>query len=161
MLKKLVILIGIVSIVTAFRFSIWLAWGVLGIVSGGFLIAYIAFHLKNLERAKDLSPEAQKVFKKFGYLYVFPNLDDDISEATDKFAWAGVILAVAGCFYEFWWGVVFGAMNLAIMKYISYHFNKSHYILEYKDVVAHDEILDYLEHKHQEEEEKREQQKAA
>ncbi|GEM_PF-3353465 len=164
MLKKLAILISIVAVVIAFRYSIGWAWIILSSISASFIFVYLAFHLRGLFSIKGLSPEARRMYKKLSFLYVIPQEDADFSEAADKMTWASIILAIVGCFQAYWWGLAFGLVNCLVMQYISRRFNLNNYLLEYKDVVANDEIMAHLQNQFYEEkpmQKKKEEQKAA
>ncbi|MBI4970834.1 MAG: hypothetical protein HZC17_03230 [Candidatus Omnitrophica bacterium] len=166
MMEKIAILIGIISVVTACYTSALIGWVILGVAATSLLVTYFIFRIRRWKNIPELSPEANKRLRKYGHLYNIPSEDDDISDTTDIIAWAGVILAVIGCFKAFWWGIAVGVANYAIMEYLSGSFSWSKHILEYRDLTAHEEILNYLERKREEEQEKRdaaarEHQKAA
>ncbi len=152
MIRKSAILISIVSIIYASFFSPWIAWGIMGVATSFYLLTYIIFKIWRCRPVKELSKEANQILKKYGYLYHLPQEDDDLSDGADKLAWGGVILAVLCVFKMFWWGILFGTAMYFIMGFMAKVFNWKNYAVNYKEVVAHDEILTYMEKKELEQE---------
>lgn len=159
MFKKMAILIGIIAVVSNFYTGGWESWMILSIASGCILLTYCILTFRRWKYISELSPIANEWLKKHNYLYTMPTLDDDFSEAANKLGGAGIILAVIGCFKLFWWGILIGLVNYVLMEHISKMFHWTNFVLEYKDLVAHEEILNYLERKEEEGEELRELQK--
>lgn len=155
MMKNIAILIGIVSVVTAFYTSAFIGWVILGVASASLMVTYFAFRIFGWKNIPELSPEANKRLRKFSHLYNIPSEDEDLSDTTDMIAWAGILLAILGCFQGFWWGIAIGAANYAIMEFISSKFDLNNNMFEYRDLLAHEEILNWLDRKAEEALEKR------
>ncbi len=144
MLEKVVFWASVVAIGIAIKF-LFLSWILFGAAFLIFFVIYYSLRIWRWRYISELSPEANKMLKRYGHFYHIDMDWQDLSDACGKCARAVFYLAVIGCFKAFWWGIPLGLVYFLILDHISKRLNHSQFLVDYEDVVHHDEILNYLD----------------
>jgi len=159
MIQRLVIWLSCISVIVALNSLFW-GWMVLLAGAACFIFIYYALKVWRWKYIGALSPEANKMLRKYGYFYHVDFDWEDLSDGCGKLARAVTFVMIIGFFHSFWWGALFGILYFLWLDHISNRFNHSKFLVQYEDVVHHDEILNYLEQKAEQEEQKRTDQAA-
>jgi len=145
MFQVIFTIISIVAIVVSFFSIIW-GWIILA-VSLVLMLAQV-YITKVQYRAKpqpELSVRANELFKRYAHFYMAPFGSRDFGSAADTLAIAGIIIAIIGLFYHFWWGLPICIVNLISEKRISRFFNPGSFITSKSYQNEHNEIVALIE----------------
>lgn len=135
---------GLLAILLAFFWPI-AAWITLAVPEAYLLAVYRLLKRKRLRaEVPELSPEANRLLGKFPHFYSNPPVNRTIGGAGGALALAGVGVALAGCVQEFWWGLFFGLVNLAVMVRIPRAFEPTVFLRGEGERQAHNEILTHF-----------------
>ncbi|MFC1924787.1 hypothetical protein ACFLXA_05445 [Chloroflexota bacterium] len=99
----------------------------------------------------ELSARANELFKRYTAYYVVPFACVDFNKAAMVLAVAGVVVTAIGLFYSFYWGILFGVINLISEIYISRVFTPESFIRRKSYQSEHEEIISFLREKAEQE----------
>ena len=133
------------AIVIAFSSRFW-AWSVLLLPFAHLLFTAIAIRLSP-EKPKyfpELSELANLMLQKWHQYYLRPFAGADFSSASSTVGFTAVAVAIIGCFYHFYVGVVSGVMIYFLTFYIARFFNPSNCLSEPMLREAHKEVIEFI-----------------
>ncbi len=141
-----VTLFCIASIVVCFFSRMW-SWIILALpfiyLLTQALVVRIAYRWKHIP---ELSPEANRLFQRYGHFYLMPFAGRDFSSASSAVCIAGLIISIVGLFFHFWWGILLGVITLAVCGRLARYYNPSMFMesLSNSEKQAHEEIVSFL-----------------
>jgi hypothetical protein len=140
----IIILLGIASIVVCFFSRMW-SWIIL-VLPFIYLVSQ-AFLVKRIYKWKqipELSEDANILFQKYGHYYTWPLGGRDFSSASSLWGMTGVVVAIIGLFFHFWWGLLLGVIAWFVSIRLGKFFNPSKFLTGWEKQ-AHEEIIFYLD----------------
>lgn len=100
-----------------------------------------SFHTQEVP---ELSQEANIFLNKHAHFYLYPFASQQQSFGSSIIRTISVISAIIGCFYKFWWGILFGLIIYLIMPILEVGFKPTLHFFNEIDRDAHNEISIYI-----------------
>jgi hypothetical protein len=136
--------VGLTAIVFAL-YSLVVSWILLALSGTYLLTVYWILKRKKLRAAvPGLSAQANELLLRFPHFYSNPSAHKPIGGAAGALALAGVIVAIVGCFRDFWWGGIIGLIYLGVMANLAKAFEPTRFLRDEAEKRAHIEIVDYF-----------------
>ena len=136
--------LGLLAIVVAFYFPI-ASWILLALPGAYLFAVYRILKGRRLRAAiPQLSPQANELLVNSPHFYTNPSANRPIGGAAGVLALAGVIVAIVGCFRDFWWGLIIGLVYLGVMAKLTRAFTPSIFLRDENQKRAHNEIMAFL-----------------
>ena len=147
MLTLTATVVGLLAIVVTF-FSPVAAWVILVLPEIYLLVVYwILRRARPKATISELSPEANDLLARFPEFYTNPAANRSIAGVAGALGLAGLAVALVGCLQDFWWGLLFGPVNIGVMLKLSRAFEPSIFVHNESERRAHNEILTYFANK--------------
>jgi hypothetical protein len=138
------------AIVIAFSSRFW-AWSVLLLPFAHLLFTALAIRLSP-EKPKyfpELSEHANLMLQKWHQYYLRPFAGADFSSGSSGVGFTAVAVAIIGCFYQFYIGVVFGVMIYLLTFYMARLFNPTNCLTDTMLREAHKEVIEFINRRRQ------------
>jgi hypothetical protein len=141
-IETISVLLCIAAIVAAF-FSRPLAWVLLQLPFGYFLLTGLPIRSAKLARIPELSDNANIVLEKWRFHYLRP----DLCTMSRAISLAAVVVAILGCFFGFHVGLVFGVTMCLLAFGLVPVFNPNGSMHTTRDFQGHEEVIAFISRK--------------
>jgi len=138
-IEMISVLLGIAAIVTAF-FSRPLAWAVLMLPLAHLVLTGLPIRSAKPLRIPELSDNANFVLQKWRFHYLHPAL----CAASRTISVAAVVVAILGCFFGFYIGLVFGVTICLLAFRLIPVFNPNSSMHTTRDCQGHEEVIAFI-----------------
>lgn len=131
---------SIISVVVGLTTGLLWGWVVLTAVCALLLLILAVAKLRRWEPPSGLSPEAQQLFRKYGYFYTARLTYEQYATGSTLTTLPALVLAIVGTAEGFWWVVAYMLVLWLVMYRAAKEFNPSSRLAKGPHSRAHQEI---------------------
>lgn len=126
-------------------FSRVAAWLVLALPLAHLTFTAFAIRIQPKPKPRpELSPDANRLFQQWTQYYIRPFAGADFSASSSGVGLTATVLAITGCFFQFWIGIAFGVLVYFLTVYYARLFNPTNFLTSDMDRLAHQEVIQFI-----------------